>query len=566
MPQAVITINAVTGSNPPNGAALPINTLVSLDNTNIGGELTYLWEFLDRPEGSAAALSNPAIQAPTFTPDVEGTYLIKLTVNRTMATEATDTVIVGISQLRTDERIPSAGETREESTARGWAQAVNRLFKLLDIVRGDGSMLIGTADGAMSRGHVLRVADVETIKVGLPGEEVVPLFSIALATSADDAADSLYLMEYISTGGTTAALGELVRARSCGLHGPYPGAAASVGDPVYLGDTGVPALAAGANSRRIGVVVALDGADWYFHFDGAAGGAGGVGAEPFVFATAPAGSYPSSRVLSALTATLLMQATADHETLEVRRFSAAQTAPPFAVMNQTGAAAMMSVTPHGDIHFQDPDTDGERELYSAACNLAVRSAFGVILDSVNDLLFQISGTTIWSVDSVTGAIQGVGANRPIQNVLDPVTAQDAATRNYVLSNSWTSIVFGSKSVTAAAGDTMMDPGYGNRAAPLVAGGLHPTILATRTGVMRNLRVYARIGPTGADLQVEVLINGSPSGIIVTVLAGTTAVSLSDTTHTGAITAGQTIHVRIKPTGVTLTDSEDISASVEIAAQ
>ena len=566
MVAANISINAVDGSNPPNGAALPINTLVALDNQNTGGETTYLWEFLDRPEGSAAALSNPAIQAPTFTPDVEGTYLIKLTVNRLLATEATDTVIVGISQLRTDERIPSAGETREESTARGWAQTTNRLFKLLDIVRGDGSMLIGTADGAMSRGNVLRVADVETIKVGLPGEEVVPLFSIALATSADDAADSLYLMEYISTGGTTAALGDLVRARSCGLHGPYPGGLAVVGDPVYLGDTGVPALAAGANSRRIGVVVALDGADWYFHFDGAAGGAGGVGAEPFVFATAPAGSYPSARVLSALTATLLMQATADHETLEVRRFTAAQTSPPFAVMNQTGASAMMSVTPHGDIHFQDPDADGERELYSAACNLAVRSAFGVILDSVNDLVFQISGTTLWSVDSVTGAIQGVGANRPIQNVLDPVTAQDAATRNYVLSNSWTTLVFGSKSVAAAASDTMMDPGYGNRAAPLVAGGLYPTIIATRTGVVRNLRVYARIGPTGAGLEVEILINGSPSGIFVTVLAGTTAVGLSDTTHSAAVTAGQTIHVRMKPTGLTITDSEDISASFEIAGQ
>lgn len=563
MVAANISINAVDGSNPPNGTALPINVLVNLDNQNTGGELTYLWEFLDRPEGSAAALSNPAIQAPSFTPDVEGTYLLKLTVNRTLATEATDTVIVGISQLRTNERIPSAGETREESTTRGWAQATNRLLKLLDIVRGDGSMLIGTADGAMSRGHVLRVADVETIKAGLPGEEVVPLFSIALATSADDAADSLYLMEYISTGGTTAALGDLVRARSCGLHGPYPGAAASVGDPVYLGDTGVPALAAGTYSRRIGVVVALDGTDWYFHFDGAAG-AGGVGAEPFVFATAPAGSYPSSIVLSALTAVLAMIQTVNATTLLLQRYSTA-VGSIFEIDTELGDP-LVYFDGLGDLYFADPDSSGVH-IVQASGDLHVRCSGDLLLGSGSGspVRFRVNNVPLWEVDSA-GVLQAVGANRAISNVLDPVTAQDAATRNYVLDNSYTRVTFGSGKITAADTENYLDPGWATRAAPTVAGGLFPTNVATRSGVVRNLRVFCRTGPTGADVVIEIVVNGTPSGVKVTVVDGSTNASLSDTTHTAAITAGQTFYVRSKAGGVTLTDTEDITASFEIAAQ
>src|SRR5271165_891987 len=49
-------------------------------NSSGVGTLTYNWDFISRPEGSLAALTNPGI-APEFTPDLPGEYVIRLIVN-----------------------------------------------------------------------------------------------------------------------------------------------------------------------------------------------------------------------------------------------------------------------------------------------------------------------------------------------------------------------------------------------------------------------------------------------------------------------------------------------------
>lgn len=46
-----------------------------------GDPLTYSWSFNTIPPGSGAVLSDPASVAPTFTPDVHGSYIARLTVN-----------------------------------------------------------------------------------------------------------------------------------------------------------------------------------------------------------------------------------------------------------------------------------------------------------------------------------------------------------------------------------------------------------------------------------------------------------------------------------------------------
>jgi hypothetical protein len=268
MPQASITINATTGSNPPNGTALVIGSTVQLDNTNIGGEITYLWEWLDKPEGSLSAFSNPNIQNPTFVIDSEGTYLIKLTVNRTLATEQVDTVIAAIKQLKSKIRIPAAGETQEESTARGWAEDVNRAFGVLDTNQANPARLVAYANGALSTGSVVKFDSMQTIKSTLPGEEKVPRLALVQATSTDVNSQPLFVVHSKVGGGTSVSSGDLCYVTIAGIIGPLALSGGSAGDPVYVTDAGAVDNAAGTNTRRIGHIVYVSSGDYYIMVDG----------------------------------------------------------------------------------------------------------------------------------------------------------------------------------------------------------------------------------------------------------------------------------------------------------
>lgn len=272
MPQARILVNAVLGSND----NVPINVLVQLDNQSLGDETSYTWAILDQPPGTTDVLSSTTIKNPTFTPKKEGSYLLKLTVDLGLATEQSNTVIVAVRQMKTTERIPAAGETTEDDTSDGWAAAMNSLLRRIDSLLSDPGVLVGAAGaGGLAKGSLLKTQAGLVIKSGLPGQETVPLFTLAPATSLTNVDELLVMMEGAVVGGGTPTLNELCKARYLGRFANVQvngGAGGAAGDPIYVDDTGRPSLTQGTIRRQIGSILAnLTGGYYDLWFNGVGG-------------------------------------------------------------------------------------------------------------------------------------------------------------------------------------------------------------------------------------------------------------------------------------------------------
>ncbi|MDD2789139.1 MAG: PKD domain-containing protein [Sulfurimonas sp.] len=97
------------GGDIPDGANIPVanagpdqnvllDSTVTLDgsaSTDADGDaLTYSWRISEKPLASTAELVNSTQANPTFTADLNGTYVIELLVNDTMANSAPDTVTI----------------------------------------------------------------------------------------------------------------------------------------------------------------------------------------------------------------------------------------------------------------------------------------------------------------------------------------------------------------------------------------------------------------------------------------------------------------------------------------
>lgn len=77
-----------------------INDLVTLDGSSSsdpdGDVITFLWSVINQPSGSSVTFSDSTIVNPTFTPLVDGLYVIQLTVNDGDLTSAPATVTITV--------------------------------------------------------------------------------------------------------------------------------------------------------------------------------------------------------------------------------------------------------------------------------------------------------------------------------------------------------------------------------------------------------------------------------------------------------------------------------------
>jgi hypothetical protein len=136
-------------SGKPAGVALEsrddLDSGVAVTVTDTGPGPTRLWELVDKPDGSAAVLTASSGVSTQFTPDISGSYAVRLTVNGGPSSDYITTRVAGvqlalpqwITLYGRDLRIPAAGETDwfnvrsspdSGANTRGWALEVNKFF------------------------------------------------------------------------------------------------------------------------------------------------------------------------------------------------------------------------------------------------------------------------------------------------------------------------------------------------------------------------------------------------------------------------------------------------------
>lgn len=153
--------------------------IVNVANKN--GVRTRRW-VLEPAYGSAVALSSTDGEAPTFTPDVDGTYLIKLSVNAGGEGEVSRLAI--IVRDPAGHRFPATTEAAEANyqiapgqfNTEGWKPDVQRMLQSFDN-RGRAPLEVTVAAG-----------DTEQIEVVLPDnmDEAVLQYLLVFAPDSSD--------------------------------------------------------------------------------------------------------------------------------------------------------------------------------------------------------------------------------------------------------------------------------------------------------------------------------------------------------------------------------------------
>lgn len=126
------------GTNPPAPSTDNPNSFIgvahSISNFDDSGVLGWRWTLVDKPAGSSATLTSTSAATTGLTPDVEGTYLVRLETYTDAARTDLDDVdeqVIGVRFVEPlDWLVPAAGETTQQNATRGWAAARNEAIRL----------------------------------------------------------------------------------------------------------------------------------------------------------------------------------------------------------------------------------------------------------------------------------------------------------------------------------------------------------------------------------------------------------------------------------------------------
>lgn len=180
---ATVTINVAPVANA--GAAQNVRTgkIVTLDgsgsSSNVG--LSFKWSFSSRPNGSNSVLSDSTAIKPTFTPDLDGDYVISLVV--TEGTTNSTSSLVTIKSVSDLSKLFSISTSKNGSVTNDYVQAgstftanitnvSNDNFALTkcDLING-GSLITSTTNATLLNNNQLS-----------PGQNVGIIFTLSSPT------------------------------------------------------------------------------------------------------------------------------------------------------------------------------------------------------------------------------------------------------------------------------------------------------------------------------------------------------------------------------------------------
>jgi len=543
VPQSLIQCEGVDGSRI---TYLPGDTC-HLSNHNIGGEVAYAWVMLDRPAGSAAVLSNPAIVNPTFVVDVEGSYLLRLTVTGATGAVYVNQAVAAAKYLKTGMRVPAAGETTEVDSADGWASspAVDAFLDTVNDSASDGHLLAGTdVAGGLSAGACVYISSIETLKAGLPGVESVPGYRQAKANVELDAHRCVGIVASDVAGGVGPfAIGAVILVRIGGIsHVTNAAALGAAGDPIFLNDAGLPSINSGTFKRQIGVIVESDAATY---------------ADIFLFSE-------MDSVYKSLDTLYLRGASAIELTLAASAQSILKTGGSLQI--GTSGANDLEIFLNGakTWYFDNADSSLHNEQAADSyINKKSGDLYLMVLDA-HKIYLGTGGASQWSLDNATGNLEYVGGLDGEVRCGSPTANSSATRRDYVHGLGFGILDFGDGFNNAGGG------GVGYMGVCWKSGAIGATEADVQVpvpfpGYISNTYLHAGTAPAGGAGDKEayaVRVNGVATGITFNLAVG--GVTANKTGVPVAVVAGDLVSVSVTPDAGIVSGAKNTHLTIKIA--
>ena len=216
-------------------------TAITVSNFSDTGVLGWYWELFDRPIGSSAVMADPYESEGSFTPDVRGTYGVRLRTYSDASRETLDDADEQLYAIRLEApyewRIPAAGETNQLDTSRGWATAVETALRetaeALGAFGGGGGSgdVVGPASatdnalvrfnlttGKLVQNSLVTVSDVGSIS--LPALQTVDGRDLSVDGAKLDGIEAL---ADVTDAANVAAAGAVMTTRTISTTGPLAG-------------------------------------------------------------------------------------------------------------------------------------------------------------------------------------------------------------------------------------------------------------------------------------------------------------------------------------------------------